>query len=308
MFELDEPFSNNDFISIVILSFQRPEHTKNLLKSIHVQRIFEKVPHETILVDDASFLDDTQSKLFNEMRQFTSTIIFNHGVNRGFTHAANQAVALSSSKYILLLNNDMEMVKCDFPRIVTALQAPYIGCLGVMGGAGREGGPVISRDGVNVELNSNPKGSGAFAFRKDLWEELGGFPERHHSAADIGFFYSALKAGYFNGFLVDSEKLLRNVDQEEGYASPTEGTTRFANGYPRLFGVSKEVFIEESLKRKHRILQISQADDKTSAGINNIQYWSDWFAGIHVDGKIQWGSKFMFGHEKWWHQVEGDIK
>lgn len=303
MFKLDRPFSNTDFVSIVILSFQRGDYTVRLLDSLHQHADF---PFEVILVDDASSEPEVQVKLFQNLPKVTS-LIYNTGMNRGFTNAANQATSLCSSDYIILLNNDIEMVEPAFKRIKSALAAPYLGCVGILGDFKPEGGPIVAKNGSQVELNSNPKGSGAFAFRKAVWEELGGFPERHHSAADIGFFYSLLKTGYFNGFIVNSPQLFRNVDQEQGYANPTEGTSQFANGYPRLFGVPKQQLIDESLRRKGRVLQISQADDKTPAGINNISYWAEWFSGVHENGKLLWGSRYMFGQDRWMSEIEGDL-
>lgn len=303
MHKLDSPYSNKDFISIVVLSFQRPEHTFNLIQSLHNH---SDMPMEIIVVDDASSDKNVQQMLYQNLRG-VSTLILNSGANRGFTNAANQATALCNSDYVVLLNNDIEMVGPGLRNVVTALELPYIGCLGIMAGCEQTGGPVVRKGEVSVEFNSNPRGSGAFAFRKEVWSALGGFPERHHSAADIGFFYSMLKNGYFNGFIVDTAQMLRNRDQEENYANPTEGTSPFANGYPMLFATDFNQWVEASLQRRQRVHHISTRDDKSEAGINNIEYWHYWFEDKHEHGKLLWEKNFLYGQEKFRPLIERDL-
>jgi glycosyltransferase involved in cell wall biosynthesis len=303
MHKLDSPYSGKDFISIIVLSFQRAEYTFNLLQSLHNT---SDMPMEIIVVDDASSDKQVQQMLYQNLPA-TSTVILNSGGNRGFTNAANQATALCNSDYVLLLNNDIEMVGPGLPNVASALELPYVGCLGVMGDAGFSGGPVVRRGNLNIELNSNPRGSGAFAFRKEVWSKLGGFPERHHSAADIGFFYSMLKNGYFNGFIADTPKMLRNRDQEESYANPTEGTSPFANGYPMLFGTNIDQWTQASLERRQRIHHRSTQDDKSVGGINNIEYWHYWFQEHHDQGKIIWEKDFLYGQEKFRPLIERDL-
>jgi len=303
MHKLDSPYSGKDFVSVVVLSFQRPEYTFNLLQSLHNQA---DMPMEIIVVDDASSDAQVQQMLFQNLPAI-STLILNSGGNRGFTNAANQATALCNSEYILLLNNDIEMVGPGFHNVASALELPYIGCLGIMGEAGFSGGPVVRRGNIDVELNSNPRGSGAFAFRKEVWSAIGGFPERHHSAADIGFFYSLLKNGYFNGFLADTSKMLRNRDQEESYANPTEGTSPFANGYPMLFATNFQQWRQACLDRRQRAYHTSVLDDKSIGGINNIDYWHNWFKGLHDQGEMLWEKDFQYGQEKFRPLLERDL-
>lgn len=303
MHKLDAPYSGKDFVSVVVLSFQRPEYTFNLLQSLHNSA---DMPMEIIVVDDASSDKQVQQVLFNNLPAI-STLILNSGGNRGFTNAANQATALCNSDYVLLLNNDIEMVGPGFRNVAAALELPYIGSLGIMGDSNPSGGPVVKRGNISVELNSNPRGSGAFAFRKDAWAAIGGFPERHHSAADIGFFYSLLKNGYFNGFVVNTPKMLRNRDQEESYANPTEGTSPFANGYPMLFATNFQLWRQACLDRRQRLYNISARDDKSVGGINNIEYWHYWFQDKHEAGKILWEKDFQYGQEKFRPLLERDL-
>jgi glycosyltransferase involved in cell wall biosynthesis len=303
MHKLDAPYSGQDFISVVVLSFQRPQYTFNLLQSLHDHA---DMPMEIIVVDDASS-DPGVHKTLVENFLGISTLILNNGGNRGFTHAANQATALCNSDYVLLLNNDIEMTGPGFRNVVAGLTFPYIGSLGIMGNEPFSGGPVVRQGSLNIELNSNPRGSGAFAFRKDAWSSIGGFPERHHSAADIGFFYSLLKNGYFNGFIIGTPQMLRNRDREENYANPTEGTSPFANGYPMLFATSLEKWTQACFDRRQRVYSISARDDKSPGGINNIDYWRIWFDNLHSQGRILWEKGCVYGQEKFRPLVERDL-
>jgi len=312
VYRLDPPYTNKDFISVVILSFQRPEYTIKTLQTLHA---YADMPFEVIVVDDAStnvqqdfnVQEDTQKKLFDSL-PLISSLLLNNGVNRGFTNAANQAVALCNSDYVLLLNNDVEMLGPAFRVIMESLDTPYISVLGITGESPSAGGPVVTPGSVKIELSSNPQGSGAFAFRREVWAELGGFPERHHSSADIGFFYSFLKMGYFNGFIVGQPRMFLNRDREENYANPTERTTRYANGYPMLFGMPKEQYLDASYSRKELVYRRSSAEDNVAEGTGNNDWWAKWFATTHSEGKMLWDTAKLYGQERFRELIDKDIR
>ena len=161
--QFDKPLSGGDFISIIILSYRRPEYLRNLLKSIHQ---YADLPFEIIVHDDSS-PEEVKKLIFEELKPYISTLILSPGeVNIGFAAGANRATALANSKHVILLNDDVILTAPCFKRIAKVLSsAPYIGCLGITGGG--QGGLPIKQDGIDMVLGSTPCGSGLFAYRKE---------------------------------------------------------------------------------------------------------------------------------------------
>lgn len=102
----------NPVLSIVIVNYNTADITVNCLKSIFLDKNLQfnlsqtdstpKVPTEIIIVDNAS-TDDSLKKI--KHLKFPLKIIANRK-NLGFAKANNQAAAIASGNYLLLLNSD----------------------------------------------------------------------------------------------------------------------------------------------------------------------------------------------------------
>jgi GT2 family glycosyltransferase/Tfp pilus assembly protein PilF len=88
--------------SIVVLTLNQLEHTRNCLESIarHTPE-----PHELIVVDNAS-TDGTRDYLQEYAAQHQRVLVVSNRTNRGYAGGNNQGLALATGGQVLLLNND----------------------------------------------------------------------------------------------------------------------------------------------------------------------------------------------------------
>lgn len=304
----DPPLSNTDFVSIVILSFTRPDHLHNLLLSI---REHADIPFEIVVSDDGSHLAGADVQIFNECRSLCSTLIFNNGANMGFAASANKGTALANSEYILFMNDDTLMSGPSLRMIREVLDVPYVGSFGPWRGIEPVGGKsdrvTVSLHGRRYQLSSLPSGSSIFAFRKSTWYNLGGFPQVYHNGGDIAFLHRMLENGLFAvSNTMEEQELFRNVDVEEGYKNATYTRSPFDSSYPPIFGVSDLARLH--LAREERVRAYSQEEYHRPYGLHNIDSWSRYFseAKIPDQNNYDW-SKFIFGQNKWKEIVERDL-
>lgn len=93
-------------LSIIIISYNTKEITKNCLQSINRSLINTKIKYEIIVVDNDSH--DGSKELLTKMSKDkkNNLIYFQTGENLGFGRGNNYGVKKAKGKYILLLNSD----------------------------------------------------------------------------------------------------------------------------------------------------------------------------------------------------------
>ena len=305
----DSPLSNTDFVSIVILSFIRPNHLRNLLESIHQHA---DLPFEIVISDDGSHLTGTDAQIFNECRKLSSTLIFNNGMNMGFASSANKGTALANSEYILFMNDDTLMSGPSLRLIREVLSVPYVGSFGPWRGIAPLGGK-SSRVNVNLvsktmQLSSLPSGSSIFAFKKSLWQKLGGFPQVYHNGGDIAFLHRMLQSGFFSvSNTVEGPDLFRNIDVEENYKHATYTCSPFDSSYPHIFGVPN--LPQLHMSREERIRAYSQEEYLKPYGLHNIDSWEKYLIQAKLDNKndYDWSKLELFGQSVWKKEVQANL-
>jgi GT2 family glycosyltransferase/Flp pilus assembly protein TadD len=97
----------NGITSIVILTYNQLDYTKECIKSIQ-QHTPE--PHEIIFIDNAS-TDGTVKWLRKIVRDNRNYSLIENPRNFGFAKGCNQGIEASLGEYILLLNNDVVVTK-----------------------------------------------------------------------------------------------------------------------------------------------------------------------------------------------------
>src|SRR5262249_8177772 len=120
-------------VSILLVLYNRAELTLTCLRSL--QPRLEEAKAEIVLVDNASH--DETSVLLDRIRGAT---VLRNGDNRGFPVAVNQAAAAASGEFLLLLNNDTEMLDDSLGTAARFLSTNR--------DAGAVGGRIILLDGT----------------------------------------------------------------------------------------------------------------------------------------------------------------
>ncbi len=306
----DGGLSNNNFISIVILSYTRPDHLKNLLESIH---LWADMPFEIIVSDDGSHINDTRSRIMSEMESLISTTVFNIGANMGLAASANRGVALANSDYVLVMNDDTLVTGPAFRNIKDALSVPYVGVFGpwfnrfIDSNRPEEELVHVNSGGTDLYLTSLPSGSSIFAFRKKVWQEIGGFPQVYHCGGDIAFIHAVCGAGYFNAQVPRSQpESFVNVDVSAGYVDETFARSPFDSSYPHIFGVPN--LREENLGRAQRIHNFSQVEYEKDLGLHNTESWRSYFKDARKGETYDWSKLQKLGHNRWQKVINKEIK
>ena len=92
-------------LSIIIVSFNTKDITKNCLESVFNSLKNSEISYEIVIVDNDS--QDGSVEMLREMQKKHPQIkLALNKINTGFGKANNQGVKLASSEYVLLLNSD----------------------------------------------------------------------------------------------------------------------------------------------------------------------------------------------------------
>jgi GT2 family glycosyltransferase len=104
-------------VSIIILSYNEKESFEKCLQSIKLQN-YKNI--ELIIVDNAS---NFQEKLYSiAQKKFDKIIFIKNKYNEGFGKALNKGISKSKGKYILFLNNDVELFEDTVQNLVKHLE------------------------------------------------------------------------------------------------------------------------------------------------------------------------------------------
>lgn len=109
-------------LSIIIVSFNTKEITKNCIESINRSLYKSKIKYEIVVVDNNSH--DGSKQLLEKLFQDKSSHVIYHQTNDnlGFGRGNNVGVKLAKGKYILLLNSDTIVLN----RAIEKLYEVYI--------------------------------------------------------------------------------------------------------------------------------------------------------------------------------------
>ena len=186
--------SNRPLISIILVLFNRAELTLACVRSI-IENVHEDF--ELILVDNAS--TDRTPRL---LQRIQGAHIIHNPENRNFLVAVNEGARKCRGEYILLLNNDAQLLPATVGSALDTIRSSSdIGAVGgkliLLDGTLQEAGSIVWRDGscTGYGRDDDPFG-GAYMFRRDVdycsgaflltprrtWEQLGGFDEIYKPA------------------------------------------------------------------------------------------------------------------------------
>lgn len=132
-------------VSVLIPLYNRAEVTLTCFQSLALR--YNRTSLEVIIVDNGS--EDETAALLDRVRGLT---VVRNPTNLGFPKAVNQGAALARGDYLLLLNNDTEVLGRGIDQAVAYMDAhPEVGIVGgrvvLLDGSLQEAGCGIDRDG-----------------------------------------------------------------------------------------------------------------------------------------------------------------
>jgi GT2 family glycosyltransferase len=197
-------------ISVVIPNYNGQELLKKNLPKVFAELAAYKAGKtEVVVVDDKS--TDESLEVLDNFQEKNLRVLVNDK-NLGFAPTVNKGVKVTSAQIIILLNTDVYPEKDFLAPLVKHFNDEKlfaVGCLDrsvengevVLRGRGLgewKRGFLVHRRGEVDKTNTLWISGGSGAFRKSIWEKLGGFNELYAPFyyEDIDLSYRALKSGY----------------------------------------------------------------------------------------------------------------
>ncbi len=205
-------------ISIVIPNYNGKhlleKNLPSVIQAIEYYTIKEKAPGEIIIVDDCSE-DDSVLFVTNEINKLKERIpikLFNNDHNRGFSTTVNRGVYEANGDIVVLINTDVIPEKEFLVPLLKHFINEKVFAVGCMDkslegdkvvfrgrGIGKwSRGFLIHNRGEINKSNTLWASGGSSAFRKSIWDKLGGLQELYNPFywEDIDMSYRALKSDY----------------------------------------------------------------------------------------------------------------
>lgn len=196
--------STHQGVSIII-----PNHNGRALLEEFLPRVVDAAVGAEIIVVDDNSTDDSAEWIKQHLLQVT---VIQQQVQHGFAATVNAGVAAAKHKIVYLLNTDVVPEKNFLLPLLNVLADPVVFAVGslekshetegvVQRGRGKakwEKGFFVHWRGETDARDTAWVSGGSAAFRKDIWEKLGGMDELFNPFywEDIDISYRALKSGY----------------------------------------------------------------------------------------------------------------
>lgn len=221
------PPNSTPLITILSGFYNRASHVKESIESLRNQS-YKNI--EIILFDDCS-TDETLINLMKQAKEDTRISVVSHKENKGFVQGLKDAINLSKGKYIAI-HGSGDISKPDrIQKQVDTLESnPNICVTGCYREIEKEkddmSGHVfkddVKGDSKDFIIHTNPFSHGEVMFRKDIYDEVGGYRTEFKFAQDrdlwcrmsrLGKLYVIPQVLYIRKFLEDGvgtrpEKLL----------------------------------------------------------------------------------------------------
>lgn len=237
--------NNQPLVSVVITTYNRAEYIKRAVESVLVQT-YKNI--EVIIVDDGS-IDKTPKILSELSKREPKIIVLTNKTNFGFVKSLNRGAERAQGKYIARIDDDDFW--CDLRKLekqVTFLEKnPEYNLVG--GGVikidkeGKELGryliPKRDKDIRKVILVNNVFVHSTVLFRRDVFEEVGGYDEQFIFGEDMELWLRMGKLGKFYNF---QEFFTYYLDHE--YSDPSHTS--------RSCGIRRRVILNIKLRKKYR--------------------------------------------------------
>lgn len=262
----------NPLVSIIIPVYNKFEYTNKCIKSIF--NTSSNISYEIIIADDMS------NDLTKHIKNYFSNISINKNKKEhGFVMNCNKAANLARGKYILFLNNDVQVQKGWLLNLVNLIESDEkIGMVGSKfiypNGILQEAGGIVWNNGkaCNYGRGKDPELSeynyvkevdyisgASIIIRNSIWKEIGGFDKRYIPAyyEDTDLAFEIRKHGYKVMFQPSSV-----VVHLEGISNGKN----LSSGLKKYQIINQKKFMEkwaEELKQQSRPKNIFEARDRS---------------------------------------------
>lgn len=221
MYDIDYTLDEEPLISIVIPTKDKADILRRCLNSIYKRTDYKN--YEVILIDNNSEEDKTFELIDHYKRHYNNFKCYRYECEFNYSYLNNEAVKKSNGKYVLLLNNDTEVITSSWlKKMVGYASQSHIGCVGakllyptdtiqhcgvVIGCAGIAAHAFIGTGkahfGYFGRLIANYNWSAVTAaclmIDKDKYNEVNGLDENLKVAYnDVDFNIKMLEQGYYN--------------------------------------------------------------------------------------------------------------
>lgn len=203
------------YISIIIPNYNGEELLgKNLPKVLEAVEYYQKKSSagiEIIVVDDGS-TDSSESVISNFQFKISNLKFIKNEKNLGFAPTVNHGVKEAKGEIIILLNTDVAPNRDFLEPLLSNFKDEKMFAVGCMDKSIEKSKIVLRGRGIGHfqrgflihergEVNKSDTlwvSGGSGAFRKTIWDKLGGFNELYAPFywEDIDLSYRALKSGY----------------------------------------------------------------------------------------------------------------
>lgn len=205
-------------LSVIIPNYNGEELLKkNLPKVFDAISLYKNGTVEIVIVDDCS-TDDSVNVLSNLLPKLKSAFsdikikIIKNEKNVGFSSNINNGVKNANGDILILLNTDVIPKKDFLDPLLRHFSDKNVFAVGCMDESMENGKIILRGRGIGAwkrgffvhargevdQANTLWVNGGSGAFRKSMWERLGGFNELYSPFywEDIDLSYRALKCGY----------------------------------------------------------------------------------------------------------------
>lgn len=250
-YQIEYEVPKNAKVSIIIPTKDHADITENCLKSIYEKTTYTNF--EIILVNNNSSEKDLFDLLEKYKKEHDNFQVVDANFEFNYSKINNLAVKKATGDYILLLNNDVEVITPDWlEKMLGYASQKHIGAVGVKllypDETVQHGGVVLGLGGVaahvflnsprdalvwggrlSVPYNYSAVTAACLLIERKKWNEVKGLEEDLKVAFnDVDFNLKLLKKGYYNVFLPTVE-LYHHESKSRGLDNTTEKYKRFVS-------------------------------------------------------------------------------
>lgn len=260
------PLKEEPLVSIIIPTKDRADLLTVSITGVLRQTDYRNL--ELIIVDTGS-VEAATHELYAELDNDSRVRIINFKSKFNYSSACNFGAASAKGKFLLFLNNDIEVISSDWlSSMVRVAQRPGVGCVGVKlsypSGMLQHGGVMIGphlaalgyrgEERMGFDVFGSPHHSrnwlavmGACQMiSREAFSIVGGFDEAYQIAmSDVAICIRLWQYGYRTAYVPEGE-LIHHEGASRGHTNPPEDERRLAEDI-RAAGIEEDPYLHPEL-------------------------------------------------------------